>query len=65
MQVSDKFTVAAAFGNVHGVYKPVNASSDPKRFYITHKNILKKSSILKNNLSTLCFMVDLDLVNQK
>ena len=30
MKVSDKFTVAAAFGNVHGVYKPGNVSLQPK-----------------------------------
>ena len=28
-KVSDKFTVAAAFGNVHGVYKPGNVSLKP------------------------------------
>lgn len=28
-QVSDKFTVAAAFGNVHGVYKPGNVKLQP------------------------------------
>ena len=28
--VSDKFTVAAAFGNVHGVYKPGNVKLEPK-----------------------------------
>ena len=30
MQVSDQFTVAAAFGNVHGVYKPGNVKLTPK-----------------------------------
>lgn len=30
MKVSDKFTVAAAFGNVHGVYKPGNVVLTPK-----------------------------------
>jgi len=34
-RVSDKFTVAAAFGNVHGVYKPGNVQLRP--------DILKKS----------------------
>lgn len=29
MKVSDKFTVAAAFGNVHGVYKPGNVDLQP------------------------------------
>jgi fructose-bisphosphate aldolase class II len=36
IKVSDKFTVAAAFGNVHGVYKPGNVKLTPK--------ILKKFS---------------------
>lgn len=30
MKVSDKFLVAAAFGNVHGVYKPGNVELRPK-----------------------------------
>lgn len=29
MKISNKFTVAAAFGNVHGVYKPGNVSLKP------------------------------------
>jgi fructose-bisphosphate aldolase, class II len=29
MKVSDKFTIAAAFGNVHGVYKPGNVQLRP------------------------------------
>ncbi|GAB3655307.1 class II fructose-bisphosphate aldolase [Echinicola sediminis] len=38
--VSDLFTVAAAFGNVHGVYKPGNVSLQPK--------------ILKNSQDFIC-----------
>ena len=30
MKVSNKFTIAAAFGNVHGVYKPGNVKLTPK-----------------------------------
>lgn len=30
MKVSDQFTIAAAFGNVHGVYKPGNVVLTPK-----------------------------------
>jgi len=30
MKISDKFTIAAAFGNVHGVYKPGNVVLTPK-----------------------------------
>jgi len=29
MQISDRFTIAAAFGNVHGVYKPGNVKLKP------------------------------------
>ncbi len=29
-KVSDRFTIAASFGNVHGVYKPGNVSLTPK-----------------------------------
>ncbi len=43
MAVSDKFTIAAAFGNVHGVYKQGNVELTPK--------ILKNSQIfLKDKL---------------
>ncbi len=30
MKISDKFTIAASFGNVHGVYKPGNVKLTPK-----------------------------------
>jgi fructose-bisphosphate aldolase class II len=30
MKVSDRFTIAAAFGNVHGVYKPGNVQLRPE-----------------------------------
>lgn len=41
-QVSDRFTIAAAFGNVHGVYKPGNVKLQPvilknSQEYIQHK----------------------------
>ena len=41
IKVSDKFTVAAAFGNVHGVYKPGNVKLTPK--------ILKNSQTYVSN----------------
>ena len=42
MQISNKFTIAAAFGNVHGVYKPGNVKLTPiildnSQKYITEK----------------------------
>ncbi len=30
MKISDNFTIAASFGNVHGVYKPGNVKLEPK-----------------------------------
>jgi fructose-bisphosphate aldolase class II len=45
MKISDKFTIAAAFGNVHGVYKPGNVVLTPK--------ILKNSQeFIKNKFNT-------------
>jgi fructose-bisphosphate aldolase class II len=42
MQVSDKFTVAAAFGNVHGVYKPGNVQLRPIILHNSQKHIQEK-----------------------
>ncbi|MEM6629843.1 MAG: class II fructose-bisphosphate aldolase [Bacteroidota bacterium] len=45
MKVGDRFTIAAAFGNVHGVYKPGNVELTPK--------ILKNSQeYVKDKFST-------------
>jgi len=49
-KVSHRFTVAAAFGNVHGVYKPGNVKLTPKillnsQEYISTKHGLEKNSI--------------------
>ncbi len=41
-QVSDKFTIAASFGNVHGVYKPGNVSLTPKILDNSQKFIEEK-----------------------
>ena len=46
IKVSDKFTIAAAFGNVHGVYKPGNVKLTPK--------------ILKNSQTYISNKYDLD-----
>ncbi len=40
--VSDKFTIAASFGNVHGVYKPGNVKLQPKILYNSQKFIEEK-----------------------
>ena len=42
MKISDKFTVAAAFGNVHGVYKPGNVVLTPKILDRSQKYIEEK-----------------------
>ena len=42
MKVSDKFTIAAAFGNVHGVYKPGNVQLRPKILLNCQKYIQEK-----------------------
>jgi fructose-bisphosphate aldolase class II len=40
--VSDKFTIAASFGNVHGVYKPGNVHLEPKILRNSQEYIAKK-----------------------
>jgi fructose-bisphosphate aldolase class II len=42
--ISDKFTIAASFGNVHGVYKPGNVSLEPKILDNSQKYIKEKHS---------------------
>ncbi len=41
-QVSEKFTIAASFGNVHGVYKPGNVTLTPKILDNSQKYIKEK-----------------------
>ena len=41
-RVSDNFTIAAAFGNVHGVYKPGNVSLQPKILDASQRHIEEK-----------------------
>ena len=42
LKVSDKFTIAASFGNVHGVYKPGNVKLQPKILNNSQKFVEKK-----------------------
>tara|TARA_B100000900_G_scaffold78503_1_gene62902 strand:- start:5801 stop:6886 length:1086 start_codon:yes stop_codon:yes gene_type:complete len=42
IKISDKFTIAAAFGNVHGVYKPGNVVLTPKILYNSQKFVENK-----------------------
>ena len=48
IQVSDKFTIAAAFGNVHGVYKPGNVKLTPKILKNSQDFISKKYNLEHN-----------------
>ena len=50
MEVSDKFTVAAAFGNVHGVYKPGNVKLTPKILKNSQEYISKKFNVEHNSI---------------
>ena len=51
IQVSDKFTVAAAFGNVHGVYRPGNVKLTPKILKNSQEYISKKFSLPHNTIN--------------
>ncbi|MFD1769945.1 class II fructose-bisphosphate aldolase [Sphingobacterium suaedae] len=44
-KVSDKFTVAAAFGNVHGVYKPGNVKLQPVILHNSQEYIREKFAL--------------------
>ncbi len=48
LKVSDKFTIAASFGNVHGVYKPGNVKLTPKILDNSQKYIEKNFNTVKN-----------------
>ena len=48
--VSDQFTVAAAFGNVHGVYKPGNVKLTPKILKNSQEYISEKYSLPGNTV---------------
>jgi len=41
-RISDNFTIAAAFGNVHGVYKPGNVSLQPKILQRSQEHIASR-----------------------
>ena len=42
MKISDRFTIAASFGNVHGVYKPGNVRLEPVILHNSQKYIQEK-----------------------
>ena len=49
-KVSNKFTVAAAFGNVHGVYKPGNVKLTPKILKNSQEYITEKYNVGYNHI---------------
>lgn len=49
-KVSDQFTIAAAFGNVHGVYKPGNVKLTPKILKNSQEYITKKYNVEENHI---------------
>ncbi len=49
-KVSDQFTIAAAFGNVHGVYKPGNVKLTPKILKNSQEHITKKYGVEHNHI---------------
>ena len=50
MKVSPQFTIAAAFGNVHGVYKPGNVKLTPKILKNSQEYITKKYGVEENHI---------------
>lgn len=49
-KISPRFTVAAAFGNVHGVYKPGNVKLTPKILKNSQEYISKKYGVGHNHI---------------
>jgi fructose-bisphosphate aldolase class II len=49
-KISNQFTIAAAFGNVHGVYKPGNVKLTPKILMNSQEFISKKYKVGKNHI---------------
>jgi fructose-bisphosphate aldolase class II len=47
-KISDNFTIAASFGNVHGVYKPGNVVLTPEILKNSQEYIQKKFSTIEN-----------------
>ncbi len=49
-KISPRFTIAAAFGNVHGVYKPGNVKLTPKILKNSQEFITKKYGVEENHI---------------
>jgi|TARA_B110000037_G_scaffold59469_1_gene72745 fructose-bisphosphate aldolase class II len=50
LKVSSQFTIAAAFGNVHGVYKPGNVKLTPKILLNSQEYVSKKYNVPHNTI---------------
>jgi len=50
LKISPQFTIAAAFGNVHGVYKPGNVKLTPKILKNSQEFITKKYGVKENHI---------------
>ena len=50
-KISDKFTIAAAFGNVHGVYKPGNVKLTPKILKNSQDFVSEKYNLEHNTIN--------------
>lgn len=50
LKISDQFTIAAAFGNVHGVYKPGNVKLTPKILKNSQEHISEKYNVAHNTI---------------
>jgi fructose-bisphosphate aldolase class II len=49
-KISNQFTIAAAFGNVHGVYKPGNVKLTPKILKNSQTHVSEKHNLDKNKI---------------
>ncbi len=49
-KISPRFSIAAAFGNVHGVYKPGNVKLTPKILRNSQEYVTKKYGVEKNHI---------------
>lgn len=50
-KISPRFTIAAAFGNVHGVYKPGNVQLTPKILRNSQQYVVEKFNLPENPLN--------------
>ena len=51
IKISNKFTIAAAFGNVHGVYRPGNVKLTPKILKNSQEHISNKFNVPNNTIN--------------